>query len=82
MFNTAITRHDTQEKIYLKDIYSLRQSFIIASVFILLGVVLAHYIHPYFIALTLLVGGGLLFSGSVGWCPLSLILEQMPWNKK
>lgn len=82
MFTTSVTRQDTQEKIFIKEIHSLRQSFILASLFIFSGLVLSHVVHPYFIALTILVGGGLLFSGVVGWCPLSLLLERMPWNNK
>ncbi len=65
---------------YLKDIPAFRQAFIVAAVLILTGIVLSQLIHQYFILLPVFVGGGLLFSGIVGWCPMALILQKFPWN--
>lgn len=71
-----------KDVIYLKDISALRQSFILASVLIVTGVILSQIVHVYFIGISLLVAGGLAFSGIVGWCPMALLLQKMPWNSK
>lgn len=73
---------NTQEKITLKQLPTMRQSFIVASVLIVTGSILAHYVHEGFIFISLLVAGGLMFSGLVGFCPMVLILQKMPWNNK
>ena len=73
---------NSSEKILLKDMPTMRQAFFVASMLILGGFLLAHYIHPYFLALPVLVGFGLLFSSLVGFCPMLLIVQAMPWNKK
>lgn len=75
------TRNIT-EKITLKQLPTLRQAFIVASVLILSGIVLSQYVHENFIFLTLLVSVGLFFSGTVGICPMVLAIQKMPWNKK
>lgn len=69
------------EKITLRNLPTLRQSFVVASFLIILGVILAYTVHDGFIALPILVAGGLLFSGTVGFCPMAFILQKMPWNK-
>jgi hypothetical protein len=76
-----LTIKNQAEKIALADIPALRQSFFGASVLIITGIVLSIMVHPYFIALPLLVSGGLLFSALAGWCPMAMIMEKMPWNK-
>lgn len=48
----------------------------IAGSFILISVVLAHYVSPYWLLLTLFVGVNLLQSGFTGFCPLSRILQM------
>lgn len=69
------------ERVLLKDIPVLRQAFVLASVLILIGTILGIIIHPYFFALPLLVSGGLMFSGLVGWCPMAVLLGKLPCNK-
>jgi hypothetical protein len=59
----------------------LRQAFFAASTLIIVGLVGAYFVHPYFLALPALVAGGLMFSALVGWCPMIYILEKMPWNR-
>ncbi len=76
-----IKNKKTDEKIYLKDMPTMRQSFFVASMFILLGLLLAHFVHPYFIGLTILAGLGLSFSSIAGFCPLLIVIQAMPWNK-
>jgi len=71
-----------EEQVTLSQLPTLRQSFVVASLLIIAGVLLAQYVHGGFIALSLLVAGGLMFSGTVGVCPMVLILQKMPWNKR
>lgn len=70
------------EPITLKNLPTLRQTFVVASFLIIIGYVLGYTIHPYFMALPLIVAGGLLFSGTVGICPMVYIIQRMPWNKQ
>ncbi len=58
-----------------------QQVFIAAGSLILTGLLLAYVIHPLFLLLPTLVGGGLLFAGLTGWCGMALLLMRMPWNK-
>jgi len=61
--------------IRLRDITALRVSFAVASGLIVTGVVGSIVVHPYLIALPLLVAGGLLFSAVAGWCPMAQVVE-------
>lgn len=70
------------EPVTLKQLPTLRQTFIVASILIILGYVLAAIVDERFIYLPLLVAGGLMFSGMTGICPMVYIVQKMPWNKK
>ena len=70
------------EAVELKNLPTLRQAFVVASTLIILGYVLAAFVHPAFEWLPLLVAAGLMFSGLTGVCPMVLILQKMPWNRK
>jgi len=48
-----------------------------AGLMVLLGAALAHYVHPYWIALTILVGFNLVQSGFTNTCPLTIVLRKM-----
>lgn len=65
----------------LNTISIMRQVQIVAGFLILLGVILSHFINPYFIFLSGFVGAGLLFAGLSGFCGMAILLEKMPWNK-
>lgn len=58
-----------------------RQVRIAAGSLVLLGVILAWLIHPYFIGLSAFVGAGLVFAGLTDTCGMAMILARMPWNK-
>ena len=73
---------NTDHTITLGELPTLRQAFVLAGTLVLGGLLLTHFIHEYFIALPILVGVGLLFSGFTGVCPMVLFLQQLPWNKK
>lgn len=59
----------------------MRQVMIAAGSLVLLGLLLAYFVHPYFIFISLFVGVGLLFAGLTGYCGMAMLLEKMPWNK-
>jgi hypothetical protein len=44
---------------------------------VLLSVMLAHYVSPWWLLLTLFVGANLLQSAFTGFCPLAKILSWM-----
>jgi len=49
---------------------------------VLTGVLLAIFVHPYFIGLSAFVGAGLVFAGITDWCGMGLLLAKLPWNAK
>jgi rhodanese-related sulfurtransferase len=57
-----------------------RQVRIAAGSFVLLGCVLS-LVHPYWIALSAFIGGGLMFSGITDTCGMGKVLARMPWNQ-
>jgi hypothetical protein len=48
-----------------------------AGTVILVSLVLTHYHHPYWMALTAFVGLNLLQAAFTGFCPLATILKKM-----
>ena len=48
-----------------------------AGSMVLLSVVLAHFVSPWWLLLTLFVGANLLQSAFTGFCPLALLLRQL-----
>jgi rhodanese-related sulfurtransferase len=59
-----------------------RQVRIGAGSLVLLGLILAWLVHPYFIALSGFVGAGLIFAGATDWCGMGLLLAKAPWNAR
>ena len=59
-----------------------RQVRIAAGLLVLTGVLLAVFVHPYFIALSAFVGAGLIFAGITDFCGMGLLLAKLPWNTK
>jgi rhodanese-related sulfurtransferase len=57
-----------------------RQVRIVAGSLVLAGIVLAKFIHPYFLGLSAFVGAGLVFAGLSGRCGMALLLAKLPWN--
>jgi rhodanese-related sulfurtransferase len=70
------TRLDPRQPIELQ-----RQVQIAAGAIILLGLLLAVAVSPWFAVVIGFVGGGLLFAGLSGWCGMARLLRAMPWNK-
>ncbi len=59
----------------------MRQVQITAGSLVVLGVVLAAVINPWFVLLSLFVGAGLAQAGITGNCVMASILALMPWNR-
>lgn len=49
----------------------------IAGTFILISVLLAHYVSPYWLFFTGFVGANLLQSAFTNWCPMITILKKL-----
>lgn len=58
-----------------------RQVQITAGLLVLAGVVLAIFVTPAWLWLAGFIGGGLVFSGVTGKCPMANMLAVMPWNR-
>ncbi len=50
---------------------------LIAGLFIVLSVVLAHYVSAWWLLFTAFVGLNLFQSGFTNWCPMMWILQKM-----
>ncbi len=59
-----------------------RQVRITAGAIVLIGVLLAHFVHPAFIWLSGFIGAGLVFAGITDWCGMGMLLAKMPWNQR
>lgn len=69
------------EPVALKNLPTLRQAFVVASLIIILGYVLGSLINPLFLVLPLVVAVGLMVAGLTGVCPMVIVLQKLPWNK-
>jgi rhodanese-related sulfurtransferase len=58
-----------------------RQVQIGAGSITLIGALLAVFISPWFLAVPLFVGAGLVFAGVTGFCGLARVLMLAPWNQ-
>lgn len=59
-----------------------RQVRILAGSLVVLGAILAWFIHPAFIGLSAFIGAGLVFAGITDTCGMGMMLSRMPWNLK
>jgi rhodanese-related sulfurtransferase len=69
------------EKMAVAPIDIMRQVQVIVSTMILSGLGLSHFISPYFLALPLIAGIGLMVAGLTGFCGMAILLSHAPWNK-
>ena len=72
----------SDQTLSLSQLPVLRQAFVVAGSLVWVGLALSLWVNSYFLFIPLLVGGGLLFSGLVGVCPMVAILNIMPWNRQ
>ena len=59
----------------------MRQVQITAGSMVVLGIVLAVLVSPWFMALSAFVGAGLTQAGITGNCAMASLLKHMPWNR-
>ena len=59
-----------------------RQVRIAAGAIVLIGVLLAQFVHPAFIWLSGFVGAGLIFAGITDWCGMGMLIARLPWNQR
>ena len=59
-----------------------RQVRFTAGFIVLVGVLLATFVHPYFMALSGFIGAGLVFASVTDTCAMGMMLAKMPWNQK
>lgn len=59
----------------------MRQVQITVGIFVLLASLLAIWVDPRWVYVSLFFGAGLLFAGLSGFCGLALLLAKMPWNR-
>jgi len=59
-----------------------RQVRIAAGSLVLIGLLLGHFVHPWFIGLSAFVGAGLVFAGITDFCGMGLLLAKLPWNSR
>ncbi len=59
-----------------------RQVRFVAGLLTLTGVLLAIFVHFYFIGLAAFIGVGLTFSALTNTCTMGMVLSKMPWNRK
>ena len=58
-----------------------RQVRIAAGSLVFIGSVLGYFVHPYWMALTAIIGAGLVFAGVSDTCGMGQLLARMPWNQ-
>jgi rhodanese-related sulfurtransferase len=46
------------------------------------GALLGYFVHPAWMALSGLVGAGLVFAGLTDTCGMGMLLARMPWNNR
>ena len=59
-----------------------RQVRIAAGTIVLIGAVLAQFVHPAFIWLSGFVGAGLMFAGITDTCAMGMLIAKLPWNQR
>jgi hypothetical protein len=59
-----------------------RQVRIAAGAIVLIGALLAQFVHPTFIWLSAFVGAGLMFAGITDTCAMGLLISKLPWNQR
>ena len=72
-------------KVFLKEeqghMVIQRQVQVISGSLVILGALLALYVHLNWIFFSLAVGAGIALAGVVGFCPLAMLLQKMSWNQ-
>lgn len=59
-----------------------RQVRIAAGAIVVIGALLAQFVHPVFIWLSGFVGAGLMFAGITDTCAMGMLISKLPWNQR
>lgn len=59
-----------------------RQVRVMAGGIVLLGILLAWFIHPWFIGISVFVACGLIYAGLTDNCMMGMLLMRLPYNRK
>ena len=59
-----------------------RQVRFTAGLLVLIGVILAVTVNPWFVGLSGFIGAGLVFSAATDTCGMGMVLARMPWNQQ
>ncbi len=59
-----------------------RQVRFVAGSLVLIGALLAWFVHPAFVWLSGFIGAGLVFAAVTDTCGMAMTLARMPWNQK
>lgn len=70
------------ESVTLKNLPTIRQTFVIASSIIAASYLLEYFVHPAFDWLPLLVAAGLMVAGISSFCPMVYFLQKLQGDKK
>lgn len=54
-----------------------RMVFVFAGFVVLLGVGLAHFVHPWWIALTIFAGLNMMQAAFTGFCPAAMLFKKL-----
>ncbi len=54
-----------------------RAVFIFAGAVVLVGVALAHFVHPWWIALSVFAGLNMIQSAFTGFCPAAMVFKKL-----
>ncbi|MEA5628265.1 rhodanese-like domain-containing protein [Nostoc sp. UHCC 0251] len=60
----------------------IRQVQIVTGSLVLIGTLLGAFVSPWFLILSGLMGGGLMFSGITDSCVLGMLLAKLPYNQR
>ena len=54
-----------------------RVVFVFAGFVVLLGIALAHYVHPWWIGLTVFAGLNMIQAAFTGFCPAAMVFKAL-----
>ncbi len=58
-----------------------RQVRILAGFIVLVGALLAIFVHQYYAGISAFIGAGLMFAGITDTCGMGMMLSKMPWKQ-
>jgi rhodanese-related sulfurtransferase len=59
-----------------------RQVRICSGGLVLIGIILAYSVNPWFVAISVFIGAGTVYAGISDTCGMGMLLARMPWNNR